>query len=110
MAGCKKEKVEEQTKPVIQEPPPPPPPPPPAEEVKTPPQPETLVSKEDIEKAAKIYKLLHDESLKKEAIKEKFAKMLEEYEWDLEKYEHIVFDIGRDPASAKIYKELQEKE
>jgi hypothetical protein len=85
----------------------PPPPEPPKEEVK-PAEPETLVSKEDIEKASKIYNMLHDEDLKDKAKEEGFAKFLEEFEWDLEKYEAIIYDIGRDPASTKIYKELQE--
>jgi len=86
---------------------PPPPTEPPKEEVK-PEEPETLVSKEDIEKAAKIYNMLHDEDLKDKAKEEGFAKFLEEFEWDLEKYEAIIYDIGRDPASTKIYKEFQE--
>jgi hypothetical protein len=72
--------------------------------------PETLVSKEDIEKAAKIYNMLHDEELKDKAKEEKFAAFLEEFEWDLETYEQMVYDIGRDPASTEIYKELQETE
>lgn len=70
--------------------------------------PETLVSKEDIEKAAKIYNMLHDEELKDKAKEQKFAEFLEDFEWDLENYEAIVYDIGRDPASTVIYKELQE--
>jgi hypothetical protein len=77
------------------------------EEVK-PEEPETLVSKEDIEKAAKIYNMLHDENLKDKAKEQGFAKFLEDFDWDLEKYEAIIYDIGRDPASTKIYKELQE--
>jgi len=72
--------------------------------------PETLVSKEDIEKAGKIYNMLHDEELKNKAKEEKFAAFLEEFDWDLEKYEQMVYDIGRDPASTVIYKELQEAE
>jgi hypothetical protein len=70
--------------------------------------PETLVSKEDIEKAAKIYNMLHDEELKDKAKEEKFAAFLKEFDWDLETYEQMVYDIGRDPASTAIYKELQE--
>ena len=68
---------------------------------------ETLVAKEDIETAAKIYIVLHAEK-KDKAKKKDFIAALEEAEWDLDKYEQIIFDIGRDPASATMYKELQE--
>jgi hypothetical protein len=115
-AGCKLFKKEEEQKPPEPTPAPavqPPEKAAPPEEVKEEKkveEPETLVSREDIEKAAKIYNVLHDEEMKDKEKKDKFAKMLEKNEWDLEKYEQIVFDIGRDPESTKIYKELQEQD
>jgi hypothetical protein len=71
---------------------------------------EMLVSKEDVEKAAKIYNVLHDDKLKDKAKGEEFKKLLEENEWDLEQYEQLIFDIGRDPKASALYKELQEEE
>ncbi|MFH1436764.1 MAG: hypothetical protein ABIJ56_13735 [Pseudomonadota bacterium] len=68
---------------------------------------ETLVAKEDIELAAKIFLVLHTDKKEKDK-KKAFIGLLEEAEWDLDKYEQIIFDIGRDPASAAMYKELQE--
>ena len=68
---------------------------------------ETLVAKEDIEHAAKIYNMLHTDK-KDKAKKKAFIALLEDVEWDLDKYQQIIFDIGRDPASATMYKELQE--
>lgn len=71
---------------------------------------ETLVSKEDIEKAAKIYLILHDEERKEEVIKKEVVELFEKYGWDEKKYREVTDDIGRDPASSKIYKELIEQE
>ena len=51
--------------------------------------------------------MLHSDQ-KDKAKKKAFIAALEEAEWDLNKYEQIIFDIGRDPASATMYKELQE--
>lgn len=69
---------------------------------------ETLVEKEDIEKAAKIFNMLHNDDLKEKAKMKQFAKFLDEFEWDLEMFQAMIFDIARDAASTTIYKELQE--
>ena len=115
-SGCKLFKKEEEQKPVeptpvpVVQPPEKVTPPEEVKEEKKTEEPETLVSREDIEKTAKIYNMLHNDELKEKDKKEQFAKMLEGNEWDLEKFEQLVFDIGRDPASTKIYKELQDQD
>lgn len=66
---------------------------------------EMAVAKEDIDKAAEIYMILHDEELSEDDAKAKVAEKLEEYEWDLEGYEKVTYEISLDPASRAYYQE-----
>ncbi len=70
-----------------------------AEEVKM------AVAKEDIEHAADIYEILHDEALTKQDAVAKVKEKLGEFGWDQEKYEAIQYEISLCPNSRAYYKE-----
>lgn len=72
-------------------------------------EPATAVPKEDIEKAAKIYALMHDEALEPKDKKAKFDETLEEFGWDEESYKKMVYDISEDVPSRNYYNELNAK-
>jgi outer membrane murein-binding lipoprotein Lpp len=71
---------------------------------------EMAVDKEEIEKAAELYAIIHDEELSEEERMEKTEEMLEEFEWDMEAYKALQYDISQDPASRTYYAELTEGE
>ena len=108
-AGCDmlKKKATEPTPPVEEGKPPEPTPPP--EEGKPPEPvvetPQTAVPKEDIDRAVKVYKLMHDAAVEPAAKKEKYDGLLEEFGWDEDKFKQMIYDITNDPASRTYYNE-----
>ncbi len=71
---------------------------------------ETAVSKEDLDKAVEIYKIMHNEDLTVEAKNKKFNEMLEENEWDKESFEGLIYSITQDSSSRAYYNENIEAE
>jgi len=81
----------------------------PVEEVKPPEPvaetPQMAVPKENIDKAVKVYKLVHDATLEAAPKKVKYDGLLKEFGWDEDQFKQMIYDITNDPASRTYYNE-----
>ena len=78
---------------------------PPAEE-ETETTPDMAVSKADIEKAAEVHQVLHDEARDEADKQNQVEYLLDKNGWDEEAYLVMLYDITQDPVSRAYYIDL----
>jgi hypothetical protein len=83
-----------------------PPAPPPVAAPEPPKAPEPAVSKDQIEKAAGLYKVLNDAALPEDKKQEQATAQLQANGWTEESYQALLYDIAQDPPSRAAYVEL----
>jgi hypothetical protein len=68
--------------------------------------PEPAVARPEIEKAAALFKVLHDAALADDRKTETAAAQMEANGWTEESYQALLYDIAQDAPSRAVYVEL----
>jgi hypothetical protein len=68
--------------------------------------PDMAVSKADIEKAAELFQVLHDDGIEESEKKNQIEYLLDKNDWDEEAYLVKLYDITQDPVSRAYYIDL----
>jgi len=83
-----------------------PPAPPPVVAPEPPKAPEPAVPRDQIEKAAGLYKVLNDAALADDQKQAQADAQLQANGWTQESYQALLYDIAQDPPSRAVYVEL----